>query len=96
MEVGMKNREWTDIPPDVHEKLREIKRFLEHVACRLTDKMYACEGNREGMAMDCGFEANSIDFLLMDYGLPSRWDPDWVWEPETEEEAIERKLLKKG
>lgn len=96
MEIGMTKREWTDIPADVHEALRKVKWFLELVGRRLNDEAYADEGNRAGLAIDCSFVADDIDYLLRDYGLPSRWYPHWFLEPETEAEAIERKLSKKN
>ncbi len=92
----MCKKEWTDIPPDVHEELRKIKWFIESVARCLGEEAYADAWNRDGLAIDCGAVADKIDSLLCEYGLPSRWDPRWFLEPETEAEAIERELLKRG
>jgi transcriptional regulator with AAA-type ATPase domain len=94
METIMRNKEWTDIPPDVHELLRNAKWHLETFARWLPKETYACEGNRVGMAMNLENVADQIDYLLCEYGLPSRWDPMWLTEPETEAEEIERKLSK--
>ena len=60
------------------------------------EEAYADAWNRDGLAIDCGAVADKIDSLLCEYGLPSRWDPRWFLEPETEAEAIERELLKRG
>ena len=90
----MKQKEWTDIPPDVHEAIRRAIWWLNLVAVRVTDEIYESEDNREGLALDCSFEADALDFLLCEYGLPSRYTPPWLDEPETEAEAIERELRK--
>jgi hypothetical protein len=94
MEMSMCKKEWTDIPPDVHDLLRSTKWHLDLFARRLCDEAYACEGNRAGMALNFSFLADDIDSLLCDYGLPSKFEPRWLIEPETETEEIERKLLK--
>ncbi len=90
-----KPKDWKDIPQDVHEALRNIRWYLERYSVTLRNEAYACEYNREGIAMDFGFLAEDIDALLCQYGLPSKWAPHWLTEPETEAEAIERDLLKK-
>ena len=94
MEMIMRKKDWTDIPPDVHVLLRNAKWYLENFARRLPDEAYSSAGNRAGMAMNLENVADQIDQLLCDYGLPSRWDPTWLTEPETETEEIERKLSK--
>ena len=84
-----------DIPQDVFELLRSMKYDLECWSISLCEEDYAYEWNRIGMSMDLGRWASDIDSLLRDYNLPSRFDPRWLTEPETEAEEIERKLLKK-
>jgi hypothetical protein len=96
MEISMSKREWTGIPQDVHDALRKAQWFLEFVARSLSNEIYNEEANREGMSMDAGFEAYSLDLLMMDYGLPSRREPSWFFEPETDAEAIERRLRSKA
>lgn len=95
LEIDMKQKEWTDIPPDVHEAIRHARWWLLRVAERLSDDAYADEGNRSGLAMDCDFQADLLDELLDSYGLPSRYSPPWFDDPETEAETIERKLLER-
>ncbi len=89
----MKN--WTDIPPDVHEAIRHARWWLLRVAERITDDDYADKHNRLGMALDCENEAARLDELLGQYGLPSAYTPSWLDDPETKTELIERELLKR-
>ena len=74
----MCKKEWTDIPPDVHDLLRSTKWYLDLFARRLCDEAYACEGNRAGMSMDFGFLADEIYSLLCYYGLPIKLEPPWL------------------
>ena len=89
-----KQGEPSDIPNDVHEAIRHAIWFLDLVARRLTDVIYDDEFNRMGMALDCSFEADRLDFLLGSYGLPSDNQMPRLDEPETEDEIIERVFMK--
>ena len=82
-------KEWTDIRWDVHEAIRNARWFLSWVAEQLTDEIFADEMNRQGMASICGAEADLLDGLLDDYGLPAKNQTPWIGTPETEAEAIQ-------
>ena len=90
----MSQKVWTDIPPDVHEAIRHARWWLIRIAEMLCDEVYADEGNRVGLAMDCDNQADILDELLGSYGLPSKYAPPWLEEPEIEQELIERMLLR--
>ncbi len=91
----MEQKKWTDIPQDVHEAIRHARWWLLRVAERITADTYDGPGSRDGMAMDCDNQADVLDELLRSYGLPSQYSPPWFDDPETEAEAIERKLLER-
>jgi hypothetical protein len=85
-------KEWTDIPQDVHEAIRRVRRFLRFLAWRLSDDEYmAGEMASTVLAMYCDNEADWLDELLADYELPSASLPPLDYE-ESEPERIERML----
>ena len=57
-----------EIPPEVVEAMKNARRFLSWAAERITDKIYADELNRQGMAINFEAEADALDSLLSDYG----------------------------
>lgn len=87
----MKQKDWTDIPRDVHEAIRRVRRFLVCVGTTIQDEAYAEELARLGVAIDCDNEVEMLDALLARYGLPSDLLPP-LDDSETEAEAIERRL----
>jgi hypothetical protein len=91
----MKQKDWKEIPPDVHEAIRQARWWLLLFAERITDEIYANELNRHGMAIDCAWEADNLDLILAEYGLPSQYTRPWLDEPETEAEIIESQLMKR-
>ena len=88
--------EESDFPEAVHLAIRQAIWFLSWASAKIADEIYDERLEREGMAINLGGEAGSLEGLLESYGLPTRWDPAWLTEPETEAEEVERKLLKKG
>lgn len=91
----MKKKEWTDIPPDVHEGIRRARRFLQFLAWKLS----AIERTDDnwcliGLAMHCDNEAEWLDSLLADYELPSELLPPLYYD-ESEEERLERRLSRR-
>ena len=90
----MKKKEWTDIPPDVHAGIRRARRFLRFLAWRLSDEERTDDNwYLIGLAMHCDNEADWLDALLADYGLPAELLPSLECD-ESEEERLERRLLR--
>lgn len=85
-------KNWTDIPQDVHEAIRRTRRFLRLMAWRLSDRGYMSDEDTCWiMAMDVDHEADHLDELLATYELPSDSLPMLDYE-ETDAERIERIL----
>ena len=85
----MKQKQWTDIPQDVHESIRRVRRFLRLMAWDLSDKEFMSDDMRCWiLAIHTDNEADQLDALLAEYELPSEL-PELGYE-ETEPERIER------
>lgn len=91
----MKKKEWTDIPPDVHEGIRRARRFLLLLAWDLSKVECTDDtGRLTHLAMHCDNEAEWLDDLLARYQLPSEVLPPLNYD-ETEEERLEWQLSRR-
>ena len=90
----VKNKQWTDIPQDVHEAIRRVRRFLRLMAWDLSDREFISDDMRCWiLATHADNEADHLDELLAEYELPADL-PELGYE-ESEPERIERLLRRK-
>ena len=90
----VKQKQWTDIPQDVHEAIRRVRRFLRLMAWDLSDREFMSDDMRCWiLATHADNEADHLDALLAEYELPSDL-PELGYE-ESEPERIERLLRRK-
>ena len=92
----MRTKEWTDIPTDVVESIRKAVWFYRLIARNVVNDCYDDWWNREGLSLDLDNAADHLEMVLEEYGYPGRHELLLLNEPESEAEAVERKLLKKG
>jgi hypothetical protein len=67
-----------ELPADVVDALRSARNQNWCMARRITDEIYAYESNREGMALDCSFQADYFQYLLEQYNY-AIGDPPFYW-----------------
>jgi hypothetical protein len=67
-----------ELPADVVDALRRARNQNWCMAQRITDEIYAYESNREGMALDCSFQADYFQYLLEKYNY-AIGDPPFYW-----------------
>lgn len=85
-------KEWTDIPPDVHEAIRRVRRFLRLVAWHLSDPEFMADDDACWiLAMYADNEGECLDDMLDEYELPSGSLPPLNYQT-TDAERIEQRL----
>ena len=88
----MMTKQWTDIPEDVHDSIRRVRRFLRLVAWHLSDRAFMADEDACWiLAMHVDNEADFLDALLAEYELPSQFLPPLDYQ-ETDAERIEQRL----
>ncbi len=91
----MEKKKWTDIPQDVHEAIRHVRRFLRLMAWDLSDREFMSDDLRCWiLATHADNEADNLDALLAEYELPSDFLPPLDYEESEPERTDSRQRIK--